>query len=109
MNKYFLLIINIALLGSISAQQSPESVIILSYETVIDMAHEKSVAALSGKTQRENAYWEYKSFKANFLPRLDLSASLPNWTNRNTPVTQPDGSINYEWVNQSNSGMGLNA
>jgi outer membrane protein TolC len=74
---------------------------------VIRLAKQQSPAALSSETQKENTFWKYKSFKAEYLPQLDLTSDLPGFVNSNIPVVQPEGDISYQHVSYSSSNLAL--
>ncbi len=48
----------------------------LTLEEVISTAREQSVPALRAKHQFVVSYWRYRTYKAQFLPSLNLSANL---------------------------------
>lgn len=43
----------------------------------------------------KRSYWEYRSFKAGYLPQLSLSATLPNFNRTIDAITQDDGTETY--------------
>ncbi|MBN1182124.1 MAG: TolC family protein [Bacteroidales bacterium] len=89
-------IICIRLLTGLSVQSQTYTL-----ELVIDFARENSPEALKNKTTKENNYWKWKTYKAEYKPQLCLNANLPNYRNVNTLVLQDDGSIVYRNINQS--------
>ncbi|MDV7396280.1 hypothetical protein RZS08_33105, partial [Arthrospira platensis SPKY1] len=62
---------------------------------VIRIAQEKSPDAMIGRHRFKRSYWEYRSFKAGYLPNLSLDATLPNFNRTIDPITQGDGSETY--------------
>ena len=70
-------------------------------EQVIRFARENSTEALRIKTSKENKYWQWKTYKAEYKPQLILKANLPSYQNKNTAVTQDDGSIEFRNINQN--------
>ena len=48
----------------------------LNMEQVVELAQEHSIAAMSNRNTFASRYWSYRSFKAELLPSLNLSADL---------------------------------
>ncbi|MDD3875305.1 MAG: TolC family protein [Bacteroidales bacterium] len=61
-------------------------------EDVVAVAHEKSVDAFRAKHRYRGSYWQYRSYRAGYLPQVSLEASLPNLNRSISPITLPDGS-----------------
>ncbi|WP_114781726.1 TolC family protein [Botryobacter ruber] len=79
----------------------------LHLQEVIQLAQEQSAEARQVVTSRENSYWQWRSFKADYLPQLSLSGTLPDFSRTITPVTQPDGSLEYQPVSNNISEAGI--
>ena len=80
---------------------------ILSLSDVIYVAHQQSPDALIAKHRFRSSYWEFRSFKADYLPGLVLDGVTPFYNRSISPITQPDGTIEFRELNQSNSTLGL--
>lgn len=78
-----------------------------SIEEVIERALAQSPFAKQAETRKENRYWQYRSFKTNYNPQLRLNGGLPSYSQSFIPVRQPDGSIVFQSVNQTNSTANL--
>jgi outer membrane protein TolC len=74
---------------------------------LVQQAKDNSPAALRAKTIRENSYWQFRQFKADFNPQLRLNATLPSYNQSFSSITQPDGSIRYQEINQNFVDLGL--
>lgn len=72
-----------------------------SLDKLIKFARKNSPTAMRMKTSKENKYWQWKTYKAEYLPQLVLDATLPAYQNNSIPVMQEDGSVVYQSVNQS--------
>ena len=48
----------------------------LNMQQVVELAQENSIAAMSNRNTFASRYWSYRSFKAELLPSLNLSANL---------------------------------
>ncbi len=60
---------------------------ILSMDDVITLAQEKSIAAMTNRNIFAASYWSYRSFKAQYLPSLNLNGSIANF-NRSLVLLQ---------------------
>jgi outer membrane protein len=67
----------------------------LSLQEVIEMARSQSLSSLQASTIRENRYWQWRTYKSNYLPQLMLRGSLPDYKKSNLPTQQPDGTISF--------------
>ena len=86
-----LLLLNIFFAGF--SQEEPA---LLSLHEVIDLAQQQSPDAQIAKHRFRRSYWEFRSFKAGYLPSLKLDATLPNFTRTIDPITQEDGTEIYQ-------------
>ncbi len=69
--------------------------IYLSLSEVVLLAREQSPDALIAKHRYRRSYWEFRSFRAGYLPNVKLDATLPNFNRTIDPITQSDGSETY--------------
>src|SRR5674536_1064 len=53
----------------------------LTFEEVIKLAEEQSPNALIAKHRFRASYWQYRSYKAQYLPSLTLSGTTPDFSN----------------------------
>ncbi len=53
----------------------------LTFQDVIRLAEEQSTNALIAKHRFRTSYWQYRSFKAQYLPSLTLSGTTPDFSN----------------------------
>lgn len=74
----------------------------LSLASVIQSAHGQSIAARRANTLQETQYWEWRSFKSNYRPQVTLSGRVPGLSRTFEEVRQPDGSIEFRSIFQSN-------
>lgn len=77
------------------AGQSSSEPTYLSLSEVITIAQDKSPDAMMARHRFRRSYWEYRSFKAGYLPNLRLDATLPNFTRSIDAVIQSDGTETY--------------
>ena len=76
---------------------------------IVDLALSKSPAALQAETRRENRYWQWRAFRADYMPNVSLSGTLPNFSRANQAITQEDGTVEFRPVSQSLSQVTLSA
>jgi outer membrane protein TolC len=79
----------------------------LGLQEVITLAQEQSAAARQAETSRENSYWQWRSFKSDYKPQLSLTGVLPDFSRTYNPVTQPDGTTEFQPVSINNSELGV--
>ncbi|MCX2741174.1 TolC family protein [Pontibacter anaerobius] len=108
MKNYYLYCLLFVLLtlhcGQSIAQPGPRQI---SLQEVIALAQEQSAEALKVETSRENSYWKWRSFRSDYRPQLTLEGTLPDFSRTITPVTQPDGTIDFKPVSINNTDLGL--
>lgn len=75
--------------------QTPEQAVYYSLSEVIRLAQERSPDAMIARHRFKRSYWEYRSFKAGYLPNLSVEATLPNFNRTIDAITQDDGSETY--------------
>ena len=68
----------------------------LTMQDVVALAQDNSIAAMSNRNMFASAYWSHRSYKAELLPSLNLSAGLANF-NRSLVALQDynTGAISY--------------
>lgn len=84
----------IGLLHGTSLAQQADS-LYLSLTEVIKIAREQSPDAMIARHRFRRSHWEYRSFKAGYLPNVRFEASLPNFNRTIDAITLPDGSETY--------------
>jgi len=72
----------------------------LSLRNVVDLAISQSSSVKYVQNQDVNYYWRWKNHQTRFRPQLMLSGDLPDFQNQTKPITQPDGSIEFNQVTQ---------
>lgn len=89
--------------------QTQESIRQLTLEDVIEMAKQKSPDALLATHEFRAKYWQYKSFKASYLPSLVLSGYVPSYSNSINKISLVEGDIfSAQTINNVNAGLSLN-
>ncbi|HQV01610.1 MAG TPA: hypothetical protein PLO59_10645 [Bacteroidia bacterium] len=101
-NKNLLIIICLFAYSYLNAQTGALN---FTLQDVIQMANAQSPQAKIAKTTLENKYWQFRTYKSNYLPQLALNGTIPDFNKSNNAITQPDGSIVFR--NQSFSTSSL--
>ncbi len=99
-SRYYLLLLSFYLFWAQSFSQTNKSSATLSLKNVISLAIDQSSAVKYAQNRNVNYYWRWKNFKTTFRPQLTLSGNLPNYSQTNSPITQPDGSIEFKPISQ---------
>ena len=100
--KNLLIILLIISVFSVSAQ---ENIRLLSLQDVINLAKKQSPDALMAKHRFRSSFWEFKTFKADYLPSLRLDGTIPDINRSIDPIYQPDGSIAYRESNSTKASL----
>lgn len=87
----------VVLINSIQGQQLNK----ISLEETLQLANKNSLDAFKAKRQYAIDYWKYKSFKAKFLPRVDLN--LQPFTYNRSFVKRYDPTENIDVYRQQQS------
>jgi len=56
----------------------------------------------------KSAYWNYRAYKAGFLPKLSLEGNLPDYYRIINMITLPDGKYDFVTQNVASSNMRVN-
>ncbi|MGE0077527.1 MAG: TolC family protein [Bacteroidales bacterium] len=80
----------------------------LTLDEVIQMAKDQSPQAILAKHRFRASYWEYRTYKAEFLPSITLSGDALNFNRNLIGDLQKDGSYEYVEVNNNTSSLGFN-
>ncbi|MBP6871350.1 MAG: TolC family protein [Bacteroidales bacterium] len=76
---------------------SQEKVVSLTLEEAIMIAKEQSADALIARHRFRMNYWQFRSFKADYLPSVNLDASLPSFNRSYGSVRQNDGTYKFQY------------
>lgn len=82
---------------------SHAEVVELTLEQAIDRARLQSVDAAVALDELRQAYWEYRTYRAELLPEVNFSATLPGYYKQYTPYMNENGS--YSFVRNNNLQM----
>lgn len=91
---YLLLAVGLFLWGEGKAQDETP-VVDLSLPEAIRLAQLQSVDAAVALNELKTAYWEYRTHRADQLPEVTFSGSLPNYYQRYNKYQKEDGSYTF--------------
>jgi outer membrane protein TolC len=89
------------------ARSQEDSTNFLSLDDVIYIAQQQSPDALIAKHRFRSSYWEFRSFRADYLPGLSLDGTALVYDRSISPVQQPDGSIEFRPLDQGGANARL--
>ena len=67
----------------------------ITLEEAITLARVQSVNAAVALNELKTAYWEYRTYKANLLPEVNFSATIPGYAKSYNSYQQSDGSYTF--------------
>lgn len=79
----------------------------LSLNEIIEEAKIHALPGYAAIVDWERANWAFKSFQSQYKPQVSAFGTLPNFTSTFSPITQPDGSIEFQAIQYDNSNLGL--
>ena len=113
MKRYIVAVFAMLVLEGSAAQQpqqaaQPQHCFTMSLEEVIETAHSQSPSAILARHNFIVNYWQFRTYKAQFLPSLNLQGSLGNY-NRSLVSLQnaQTGEIGYLQNNTLSNSLGL--
>ncbi len=98
--RYFLASIVVFICTTGLNAQKRDNRVKLTLANVIELAITQSSSVKYAQNRNVNYYWRWKNFRTSFMPQLILSGTLPDFRQTTTPVTQPDGSIEFKNISQ---------
>lgn len=79
----------------------------LTLDEVLEMARDYSPQAILAKHQFRAAYWEHRTYKAEYLPSLRLNGTFPDFNRRLVRYQLQDGTYQYIEENSNTTSLGL--
>jgi outer membrane protein TolC len=110
MNKLLLTILPLILLllfsNTAKAQDLPNTRL-FTYQAVIELAREQSPEFRYASVLFENRQWQYRTFRSNYLPQLNLSGVIPEYNKTIEPRLTDTGSLIFINTHNASSSMQL--
>lgn len=92
-----------------SIQLSQSNKVVVTLDEVIEQACTQSVDAMMAQYSFLGSYWEFIAYKANYLPSLSLTGSLPNFDRSLVALQDPaTGQYLYSQNYAMRNSLGLN-
>lgn len=85
------------------AQQPPTT----SLEAIIGIAQQKSIRSKLAQTRKQLGLYQYQVYQSELKPQISIYGNLPGYSKQFATVTQPDGTISFEPIQQSLSSFGV--
>lgn len=79
----------------------------LTLDQAIDIALDQSPTALSARHRFRASYWQYRTFVAEYRPKLNLDATLPSLNRSIQSIQQDDGSFVFQSSESAKSSLDL--
>lgn len=67
----------------------------ITLDEAISLARTRSVDAAVAANELRSAYWEYRTFRADLLPEVTFSATMPSFNKRYNSYQREDGSYTF--------------
>lgn len=83
--------------------QSGRQVMNLTLDDVVQIARDQSPQAILAQHRFRASYWQHRTYRAEFLPNLNLRGTLPDFNRSITSYTLPDGTDRFIERNIINS------
>lgn len=100
------LIFALFFISELSAQEGIDE---LSLDEAIQIAKKQSPGALMATHRFRSSYWQYRSFKASYLPSLTLYGTLPNFDRSIRTISTVEGQVySPQTVNTLYAGLSVN-
>lgn len=87
--------------------QIAEAQFVYTLENIIERGKSQSPAAKQAETRKENRYWQYRLFRANYNPQLSLFGSIPGYSKDFTQNRQDDGTIQFQDLQQTTTTLNM--
>jgi outer membrane protein len=97
----------IILMISILSSYSQDDTMVLTLDQALTIAKAQSADAMIAKHRFRMNYWEYRSFKADYLPSINADAILPSFNRSYQKITVPDGPILFQYNTEGNYSAGM--
>ncbi|MTI86858.1 MAG: TolC family protein [Balneolaceae bacterium] len=110
MNKKFFgfaLVLALVVLQANTSELFAQQSQMLTLEQSIEIAKQNSPQSRAARFALISAKWQYKSFRADLLPSLELSGDAPNYSRAITPNRQDDGTTVFSPERQSEASSSL--
>lgn len=95
MKRFFIFIISAIALSGTHCSAQAQAMRQLTLDEAIAIARRNSVDAAVALNELKTAYWEYRTFRANLLPEVNFTSTIPSYNKNYNTYQQSDGSYTY--------------
>jgi outer membrane protein len=74
---------------------------------IVQMARSQSAKVMIAATKKETGLYRYQQYRSELKPYITLYGNLPAYTKEYYAVRQPNGTLQYQLINQNNSSLGF--
>ncbi len=85
-----------------SKAQGQQDTLFLSLDRALQIARSQSSDAMIARHRFRMNYWEYRSFKADYLPGITIDATLPSLSRSYRTISVPDGPDIFQYNSVGN-------
>lgn len=78
-------------------------------DQILDIASSTSYASAEAKTNLETATLDFQIFKGSLKPMISLEGRMPGYFQTSRAITQPNGTIAFQRLEQNNASLSLSA
>ncbi len=79
----------------------------ISLDQVLQIARNKSFLSKSAKNTVDIAQQQFNVFQASLKPSIGLEGQIPGYFSSSSPITQPNGTIEFQRITQNNASLSL--
>ena len=87
----FVLLLFLPILRVVAQQEQK----VVSLGDAISLAREQSLDAMVAKSRLRSAYWQYRNYRADLLPNVTLTGTLPSFNRTLSSYLKEDGTYKY--------------
>jgi outer membrane protein TolC len=102
-----ILLIPLILISGLISCYSQDKTVILTLEDAIMIAKAQSADAMIAKHRFRMNYWNYRSFKADYLPSVNLDAVFPGFNRSYQKITVENGPVQYQYNTEGDYSVGM--
>lgn len=105
--KFLVFAVSVFFAANIKAQDSQEIGKVYTLKEIINIARQQSIASKQAETNRDIKFWDFQTYRSNYKPLVGLNGTIPAYNRSFSPVTQPDGTIEFRPIQNNNAELNL--
>lgn len=83
------------ILSAFASLVNAQDTLVITLDEAIERGVSQSVDAVVARNEYKSSYWEYRTYKAELLPEIALSATLPDYSKSYNAYQNEDGSYTF--------------